>query len=330
MGDDDGGEAAMREQLLGYAIDALEDDERRDVEAALADPRDGGRLVRDLELVRSALTPLARDRGPVEIPAGLAARTVAFVAAQSAPEPRATIRPFSPAEDGVSRRGRAWLDRALMAATALAACVLVLPLVRQAVDDARERRKERNLQRLSTALQGYAEAHGFYPTPPGDGPLSRAGLFAPTLVSEERIVADDGTVLVPGSTLHRRGGFRVPSLAELEAVVGTPRFEELVREMGGDYGYTLGHRDAAGVLQPNRNRRRFDHPLVADDPDHTDEKSDNDPAGMHHVLYEDGHIERLKTDGLHRGDHLYRNHRGNVAAGVDADDAVIGDSEDKP
>ena len=36
--------------------------------------------------------------------------------------------------------------------------------------------------------------------------------------------------------------------------------------MGGDYGYTLGHRDAAGTLQPNRNLRREHHPLMADAP----------------------------------------------------------------
>ncbi|MFM7108010.1 MAG: hypothetical protein ACKOZU_05345 [Planctomycetaceae bacterium] len=323
-------ETAMRERLVGYVLEALEPDERRDLEAALADGRAGAALRRDLELVWLAVAPLSRDRGPVPAPAGLAARTLAFVAAQAPTAARPVGRRLSPAPADSRPRGRAWLDRALVAATALAACILVLPLVRQAVDDARERRRERNLERLSTALQGYAESHGLYPTPPGEGPLSRAGLYAPTLVAEERLVADDGTVLVPGSELARRGGFRVPSLAELEAAVGTPRFEQLVREMGGDYGYTLGHRDAAGVLQPNRNGRRFDHPLVADAPDHSDERSGNDPRGIHHVLFEDGHVARLRTDALHRGDHLYRNHEGRVAAGVDPDDAVIGDSEDAP
>lgn len=323
-------ETTMRERLVGYVLDALEDAERRDVEAAIFDDLHGDSLRRDLELVRAAVAPLACDRGPVSAPPGLAARTLAFVAASSASESRAGGLRLSPTPAEPRPRARAWLDRALVAATALAACILVLPLVRQAVDDARERRRERNLERLSTALQGYAESHGYYPTPPGDGPLSRAGLYAPTLVAEERLVADDGTVLVPGSPLSRRGGFRVPSLAELEAAVGTPRFEQLVREMGGDYGYTLGHRDAAGVLRPNRNGRRFDHPLVADAPDHTDERSANDSRGIHHVLFEDGHVARRQADALHRGDHLYRNHEGRVAAGIDPDDAVIGDSEDRP
>jgi len=323
-------ETVMREQLVGYVLGALEDDERREVEAALADPRGDG-LRHDLALVRSAVAPLARDRAVETAPAGLASRTLAFVAAHGTAESRGVVRPLSPAADELRPRGRVWLDRVLMAATALAACVLVLPLVRQAVDDARVRRKEHNLQRLSTALQGYAESHGFYPTPPGDGPLSRAGLFAPTLVAEERLRADDGTLLVPGSELARRGRFRVPTLAELEEAVGTPRFDALVREMSGDYGYTLGHRDAAGVLQPNRNRRRLDHPLVADDPGPADDCTDNDPAGIHHILFEDGHVERRLPHELHRdGDHLYLNEDGEAAAADHPDDAVIGDPEDRP
>jgi hypothetical protein len=122
----------------------------------------------------------------------------------------------------------------------------------------------------------------------------------------------------------------VPTLAELEAAVGTPRFDELVKTMGGDFGYTLGHRDAAGGLQPNHNRRRADHPILADAPDECCEKSSNHPGGIHHVLFENGRVVRWKEDTLHRDDHLYRNHDGKVAAGVDPEDAVIGDSHHQP
>jgi len=327
----------MRERLLGYLCGALDDVEALQVEMALADPRIGADLRRDLDVLRRAVRPLELDREPLPPPAGLAGRTLRFIAAQAPPARSAPGRPVRrPAVVPVeTERGgggrRAWLDRAIMAATALAACVLVAPLLLDSIADARARRAERNLQRLSSGLQGYAESHRMYPTPPSTGPLSRAGLYAPTLVSEQRLVADDGTVLVPDTELARQGGFRVPSLEELEAAVGTPRFEELVRTMGGDFGYTLGHRDAAGVLQPNRNQRRTHHPLMADAPDHTDEQSDNHPEGIHHVLFEDGHVKRLLRDGLHhRDDHIYRNHDGRVAAGKDAEDAVIGDSHDQP
>lgn len=324
----------MRDALPGFVIGALDEDETRRVEAALADHDRGAPLRRDLEIIRRAVQPLARDREPVAPPAGLAARTLQFVASQTGPEAGRQVFPasktFSPAADeGVGRR-RAWFDRLIIGATAVAACILVAPLLVDAIADSRARRAERNLQRLSTALQGYAEAHGVYPTPPDSGPLSRAGLYAPTLVAAERIVADDGTVLCPDSALSRQEGFRVPSIEELKAAVGTPKFEEMVRTMGGDYGYTLGHRDAAGVLQPNRNLRRAHHPLIADAPDECCEKSSNHPDGVHHILFEDGHVETLRPDGLHREDHLYRNHQGKVAAGVDAEDAVIGDSEDQP
>ncbi|RLS78438.1 MAG: hypothetical protein DWI03_04080 [Planctomycetota bacterium] len=321
------------EELVGYLLEALDDAESRRVETALVDPDQGPGLRRQLEILRRAIRPLERDRRPAPAPAGLAARTLQFVAAQTAADPvRPKPRPSAAAHDGrwVPARGRQWLDRAIIAASALAACILVAPLLLDSVAQSRALRARRNLQQVSAKLQEYAEAHRIYPTPPESGPLSRAGIYAPTLVSEHRLVADDGVLLVPDSALARRGGHRVPTLDELRAAMGTPQFDELVRSMGGDYGYTLGHRDAAGVLQPNRNLRRAHHPLMADAPDEGGEASSNHPEGIHHVLFEDGHVETHRVESLHRDDHLYRNHDGESRAGKDLDDAVIGDSHHQP
>jgi hypothetical protein len=323
---------AMREQLVGYLCDALDEAEARDLEAALSAQDGGAALRRELELLRRAIAPLANDRGPIDQPAGLASKTLAFVQAQSRPV-TVPMRPMSPAADrsGPTLNRRFWVDRVLLAASALAACILVLPLVAEAITDSRARRVERRLQTLASAIHGYGESHRIYPTPPESGPLSRAGLYAPTLVSEHRLVADDGTVLVPGSKLDRKRGFRVPTLEELDAAKGTPRFEELVRVMGGDFGYTLGHRDADGRLQPNRALNRSQQPLLADAPAACCEKSDNHSDGFHYVVFEDGHFKRLREDNIHiDDDHLYRNHEGEVAAGVDPEDAVIGGSHHQP
>jgi len=322
---------SMREHLVGYLFDALDETEARDLEAALSAP-DGGPLRRELDLLRRAVMPLAADDRGVEVPAGLAAKTLAFVQAQVRPA-TVPMRPMSPARDGgmPATSQRAWLDRVLLAASALAACILILPLVAETIVDSRARRVERRLQTLASSIHGYGESHRIYPTPPEAGPLSRAGLCAPTLVSEHRLLADDGTVLVPGSDLDRKRGFRVPTLEELEALVGTPGFDDAVRSMGGDFGYTLGHRDDDGRLRPNRDLRRSHHPLLADAPAPCCEKSDNHPDGFHYILFEGGHFRRLRVDGIHSdGDHLYRNHDGEVAAGVDAEDAVIGDSHHQP
>lgn len=319
----------MRDDLVGFLLNAVDQPEARRIESALADPQEGPALRRDLDVLRTATRLLDKDREPFPAPPGLAARTLAFVGSQSATSPRPMPRAFTPSADPAAGP-RAWIDRMIVAATALAACILVGPLLLDAIIDSRARRAERNLQKASTALQGYAEAHRVFPSPPDAGPLSRAGLYAPTLVSEQRLVADDGTLLVPGTAVERRGGFRIPTLEELKAAVGTPQFEELVRTMGGDYGYTLGHRDGSGVLQPNKNLRREHHPLMADAPDECCQKSSNHPNGIHFILFEDGHIERRRADDLHRDDHLYKNHAGKTAAGTDPEDAVIGDSHHQP
>ena len=328
----------MREdELVGYCLGALDEGESREVELALADPVRGPVLRRNLDLIRTSLRPLDHDRGTIPPPAGLARRTLAFVAAQTAP---ATL-PMTPASRPAPARreehewqgssSRQWIDRMIIAASALAACVLVAPLLLESIADARARRTQRNLQTLAGALHGYGEVHGMLPTPPGAGPLSRAGLYAPTLVSEHRLVADDGTVLVPDSELSRRGSFRIPSRDELDAARGTPRFEELVRTMGGDFGYTLGHRDADGALLPILDRRRPHHPLMADSPDESGHRSDNHPEGWHFILFEDGQVKRVQAEDLHQdGDHLYLNHDGEHRAGRDVDDAAIGDSHHQP
>jgi len=335
----------MRDELVGYLLEALDDEQRRRVDGALADSVTGPVLQRDLVGLRRATRLLEADAAGEPAPEGLARRTLGFVAAHR--QDSRPIRPRRPAAGGPLprprlfseeraeprvRSPRVWIDRAILAATAIAASVLLIPLVLDGIDQSRSLRTQRNVQSIAGGLAGYAEHHRRLTSPPESGPLSRAGLYAPTLVSDHRLRADDGTFLVPGSDLSRRS-IVIPTLDEVQragAAGDAAAFDRMIRSMGGDFGYTLGHRDAAGVLQPNHNRRRFDHPLVADDPDHTDEKSDNHPEGIHHVLFEDGHVERLKPDGLHRGDHLYRNHRGRVAAGIDPDDAVIGDAEDKP
>jgi len=224
----------------------------------------------------------------------------------------------------------AWLDKVILAATALAACILVIPGLSLLVDDARKTQTVRKLGRVGGTLQEYAASHRKYPSPPDAGPMSRGGLYAPTLVSEHRIVPDDGMLLAPGSTLAVKGGHRIPTVEEVKAAVGTPEFGEMVGAMGGDFGYTLGHRDPMGRLVPIRPLHRGHHPIMADAPDENCERSSNHPHGIHHILFEDGRVKTVPEAELHGDDHLFRNHDGHTAAGKDAEDAVIGDSQHQP
>jgi hypothetical protein len=68
-----------QEQLLGYLLDALEDDERQQLHNDLArDPQ----LRQQLESLRAVLGPMEPGREPLEAPPGLARRTCQHVAAQ--------------------------------------------------------------------------------------------------------------------------------------------------------------------------------------------------------------------------------------------------------
>ena len=344
----------MQDDLIGYLLGAIEPDESSRVkqalnaESGLDSPlavtnngeKPARRLADQLTLLQSAFAPLEPDRPALPAPPGLADRTLSFIrtqAALSAAVQTAVQEPppapaFSPvASPAMSPPTRSVLDRVILAATALAATVLLAPLLLDSIEASRTRRVEQKLGVLSGALHGYADSHREYPTPPASGPLSRAGLYAPTLVAEHRLKADDGTLLVPGSSLSQSGTFRIPSLEELEEAVGAARLEMLVRQMGGDFGYTMSHRDVAGVLQPIRDTRRGDHPIMADAPADHGLHALNHPSGLHHILFEDGRVQRVfdPTFAADR-DHLYRNHRGTVAAGVDADDAAIGGSHHQP
>lgn len=346
----------MRNDLVGFLLGALEAEEAERVEESLADPQRGAGLRGDLHLLQRALEPLAADRAPFAAPAGLSARTLRGIAATRDAAARAAAPAGAAAREAATHRPHAdaprrhprpaagwsddrpvpversmnWIDKAILAATALAACVLLFPALGALVSRSRATQTERRLTRVGEALQGYAASHRRYPSPPDGGPMSRGGLYAPLLVSEHRIVADDGTLLVPGSALSRSGTFRIPTIQALEDARETDAFEEMVRTMGGDFGYTLGHRDAAGRLQPIVGLHRRHHPLMADAPDATGERSDNHAEGLHHVLWEDGHVDRLHESRIHVDDHLFRNHDGMPAAGKDPEDAVIGDSHHQP
>lgn len=70
----------VSEQLLGYLLGALEDDEQQDLREQLSRDED---LRRELALLRELIRPLERTRPSVAAPAQLARRTCRFVAARA-------------------------------------------------------------------------------------------------------------------------------------------------------------------------------------------------------------------------------------------------------
>ena len=84
----------IREQLLGYLLEALEPDERHCLEADL---RQDPALQHDLEELNDSLEPLRLTEGPPEPPAGLAERTCEMIAAFQAGAHAPQLRSLAPA-----------------------------------------------------------------------------------------------------------------------------------------------------------------------------------------------------------------------------------------
>jgi hypothetical protein len=308
----------MRNQLIGYLVDALEPDEHKLVEAQLSrDPQ----LRSDLELLARSLQPLVVDREHFDPPAGLAHRTCEFVASQT----RVILAP-APSQ---SRWSMA--DMAVAAGIFLAATMLFFPAVNQSRFAARLLGCQNNLREIGTALTNYSDRHArFFPNIPPQGRLSAAGIYAIKLV-EGGYLANPQVIVCPSSPLaDKLVEFYVPTSNELQTVPGA-RLIRLHRQMGGSYGYNIGY-VSNGRYQPTKNLRRQTFAIMADAP--TAEppyRSLNHGDYGQNVLFEDLHVQYLttcKAQGCK--DDIFVNDNGEVAAGTHLHDAVLGASHAKP
>jgi hypothetical protein len=339
----------MREHLLGYLLEALEPTEHDLVAVRLnEDPR----LQAELVCLREKLEPLAADARPHEPPAGLADRTCGYVAAVSggAAGPGAanpgTGGPGSwanspsnvPSAAGCVKRpavaapASAWRMQDLLVAggIAIAACMLVFPAIAASRFDARRNACQNNLRSVGMALSLYSDVHGgHFPLVPLEGPLSVAGMYAPTLLGLGYLDSPSW-LICPGSSAAERGEllgqaeFIVPTLEQLQAA-GPQELVRLQQWMGGDYGYLLGYYEN-GVYRGHKNRGRATFPLMADAPQKEQPgcRSANHECRGQNVLFGDFHVAFLTNCCLDAdGDHIYHNAHGYIGAGANADDAVI-------
>ncbi|MCK4685300.1 MAG: hypothetical protein KAT44_10110, partial [Pirellulales bacterium] len=67
----------MRQDLIGYLLNSLDEDERAEIESTRRSPEKASAVERDLAILERALQPLERDRDAFTPPSGLAERTIA-------------------------------------------------------------------------------------------------------------------------------------------------------------------------------------------------------------------------------------------------------------
>ena len=289
-----------RNQLLGYLLGALEEDEQTLVEQEL---QGNARLRRELALLSKALAPLDATWHDYPPPPNLAADTCRFVETQllrpatTSPDPEHEAAAIgrmhavtAPCGCGDTCRLQ---DMAMVAGILLAASLLILPAIHSGRVQSRLLACQDNLRQIGLGLTQYSEQNqGYFPKPPTDGSTAVA-LGVPRTLAETQCLSDPKVILCPGSQLAANDPFTVPEVAD-ESPRNQPR--------QGTYGFTLGHQ-RNGVLYPTRNLRRPNFPVASDAPSPwlPHHQSENHGRFGQNVLFEDGAVRFLTRPGRTTG-----------------------------
>ena len=317
----------MQEHLLGYLLGALDEHEHAMVEAELArDPE----LRRALEVLRDRLLPLEALEGEYEPPEGLAEVTCARVAAE---HEQRFVQRRRPEQAVPPRPHWTFADMAVAVAILIAGAMLFFPAIANSRHAAQLMQCQNNLREIGFALGRSSELDEYkrFPAAEPKGNLAFAGATASKLV-DSGYLADERSLICPTSNLASRvDRWSVPTIAELQRARGA-HLELLQLTAGGSYGFPLPYVHRGRLVSP-RNWGRSHHPIVTDTPNRIspDRHSANHGGLEHNVLYEDLHVQRVSGSLAEKyADHPLLNRHGQVAAGLDLNDAVIGSSPSKP
>ena len=320
-----------QEQLLGYLLDALEDDEREQLQQELAnDPY----LRQQLETLRAALQPMEPTREPLDPPPGLAHRTCQFVAAQAAvakapqdPRPAPAGRLHAMQTDASLDGGSArfsWLDVVAAAGILVAASLLIFPALVNSRAKARTVHCANNLQGVYQGLAQYSDAfRGFLPSAPPQDRLGVGGGFAAVMHSTGYL-KDPRQLLCPGSPMAELPVFIIPAPAQIRAMPEGDQLDTTLASLGGSYSMSFGYEED-NHFHGLRNMGRSDFALVSDVPDPVSPSfASHNHAGGQNVLFEGGNIRFVTLPVKIVGhDHFYLNAAGQVGPGLNCYDSVI-------
>ena len=350
-------DSRLREQLLGYLLGALDQDEIEVVEDLLLHRPE---LHLELDHLRELLDPLDEVPADEATPLHLAERTcnlVEFHAVRESdpghssldplisnnPPPASVVGPRQVVVMGDTQSSWTALDMFVAIGVCLSLSVLFLPALAASRDQARTLQCQNQLAHLGIALHTYFDNFGSFPAIPQDGEHNFAGIFASKL-RECELLEDESQLICPSSPLAEslgewRGVFVVDghdtsglssSAFRSDALSSGTASYEAVRQSGGSYAYCLGI-VVQGQYQMPDYESRPTFALLGDGSWASGGNRIGHGKCGQNLLYKDGQVQWVKTVGFETApDHPYRNLRGQVSAGLSVDDSVLGDSAVPP
>jgi hypothetical protein len=338
----------MHEDLLGYLLGALEPHEMERVAAMLKqDPEARHQLA---ELQRS-LRPLEEYYEPGEAPPlDLVARTLheipelpAFDSPWSLADPVEPIAPVNlpsmrSSDYRPQSRSFTWLDMAALSAAAAVVLALLVPAMSHSRFEARRAACQDQLRGLGIAITSYVNRNEQQrlPAVSQSGPEAFAGVYAVRL-SDAGLLEDDNARWCPSLDAPGDDQLRFAELNKLPTTKqlhhsSADRLRQFQKFAGGHYAYTLGVVDKNHFESP-RFESRASFAVMSDAPmagipsqANFRESIGHDGRGIN-VLYEDGRVRFVSVKSLGvMPDHPLFNHRGQVEAGVNVDDASLAPS----
>ena len=328
----------MRDELLAYLLNDLDDEQRLRIEARLeSDPIWRHELERLRSYVEEAYTTEAAEEDAP--PEDLVHRTCSFVkqaSAQGALSPAVLPASLTESQEVAAPRNRRFslLDFAAVACIFLVLGSLLFPALRKSRDAARRQQCQENLHRLGIALAQFAEHSG------GQLPAierhENAGMYALKLF-ESGFLASENLLVCPSTTLAEdisRGVvvMHFPTRRELAAATGA-ELRSLLEHMGGSFAYRIGYIDQNGIYRQAKFSGRSNVPIMSDkpNPDYYGYQSYHHGICGQNVLFQDLSVRYIRvciqTD---RDKHWFLNEDKQPAAGKHKYDIVMMPSEATP
>jgi hypothetical protein len=264
-----------------------------------------------------ALDMLLDDGDACEPPAGLATRTVAFVAEH---RPRRNLVGFT-----LVRVPFRLADLAVAAGILIAGMLTLLPAIQRSRTRMSLAACAFNLQQLGLALRLYGDTQQVYPFPSyGHGALP-TGNFA-AMLHDEGFLADLSTLECPAC----RHGMAGLAIDDETGSSRKPDFAHYQAGSFGDYAYNVGYRDKSGDVNPIPADASARIPLLADQPNCRDGvrvlpgNSANHGGQGQNVLFSDLHVSWHASRRISpQDDDMFLNFDRAVSPGLSKQDTVL-------